>query len=239
MKALNLKVWPHPSPDGSGRKPRQHMALGMIFRLVVTGLCLLGITGCVSYPISKPLRQRAQSTKAVNFLTIWQDPNAYMGQMVIWGGKILKTVNQTNGGSVYVLQSPLDDQERPESTKLSQGRFIVRSPGFLDPEVYRVGARITIAGELTGSEAENIGKTSYFYPVVTLQEVYFWRHERTVYVTPPAGWWGWYGPYWPYDDDFYDGYYYYPRYYYRDFHHYRGRYFDRSRREGGGEHDRR
>jgi outer membrane lipoprotein len=188
------------------------MTLGMTIRLVLTGLCLLGATGCVSYPIAKQFREQAQATKSISFLTICENPDAYKGRMVIWGGRIIKTVNETNGEFVTVLQAPLDDQERPESTKLSQGRFIVKSSGFLDPEVYRTGSKITIAGELSGTEIQNVGNRSYAFPLVMLRDVYFWRPESAVpassvyYVAPPYWGWNWYGSYWPYDDGFH-GYY--------------------------------
>jgi len=183
------------------------MTFRISFQMVLTGLCLLGATGCVSYPISKQVRKQAQTTKDVSFLTIWEKPDAYKGRMVIWGGRILKTVNETNGGFVYVLQAPLDYQEWPTSTKLSQGRFMARSSSFLDPEIYRKGAKITIAGELSGTETQNVDKTSYDYPVVTLREVYFWRQEHPNYTgSPPLGW-GWYGPYQQYYDNYHGDYY--------------------------------
>lgn len=236
MKTFKLKAWPHPTPTGSGTQTEGvSVTLGMRFRLVLTGLCLLGAAGCVSYPISKQFREQAQATKDVSFLTIGQNANAYKGRTVIWGGKILNTVNESNGGSVYVLQSPLDHQERPESTKLSRGRFIVRSPGFLDPEVYRTGAKITIAGELSGTEMQNIGKTSYAFPVVTLREVYFWQPESADYATPSPWGWGWYGPF---DGGFY-GNDYYPGYY-PDYDRDRDQGFECSPRGSGpGEHGRR
>ena len=188
------------------------MSLWTGFRLVLTGICLLGVSGCVSYPIGKQFRAQAQATKGVSFRTICENPSAYQGHMVIWGGRILTTVNETNGDYVTVLQAPLDFQERPGSTKLSQGRFVVRSPGFLDPEVYRAGAKVTIAGELSGSEIRQVGNRSYAFPVVMLRDVYFWRPEPTgpstsiYYVAPPSLGWDWYGPGWPYDDGFH-GYY--------------------------------
>jgi outer membrane lipoprotein len=209
------------------------MTSGMRLRLVLAGLCLLGAAGCVSYPISKQLREQAQATKDVSFLAIWQNPNAYKGRTVIWGGKILGTVNEAQGGSIYVLQAPLDYMERPQSTKFSRGRFIARGSAFLDPEVYRTGEKITVAGELSGTETQNVGKVSYAYPVVTLREVHFWRPEPAVYVAPPLWGWGWYGPY-------YDGFYgdfYYPGYH-PGFDHNRDQRYDRSpqeREEGGHE----
>ncbi len=154
----------------------------MRFRLVLTGMCLLGAVGCVTYPISKPLREQAQATKDIDFLTIWQNPNAYKGRTVILGGRILDVVKETNGGSIYVLQAPLDYREQPQSVQLSEARFIARVKGFLDPKVYQRGERITLAGKLSGTETRNLGNISYAYPVITVRELYFWGPEPDVHV---------------------------------------------------------
>lgn len=189
------------------------LSLSTGFRLMMIGLCLLGVSGCATYPIGKQFRTQAAATKDVSFRAICENPGPYQGHMVIWGGKILTTVNETNGDFVTVLQAPLDARERPGSTKLSQGRFIVRSSELLDPEVYRPGAKITIAGVLSGTEALKVGNRSYAFPVVKLRDVCFWRPESAAaetsvyYVTPPFWGWDWYGPCRPYDDD-YHGYYY-------------------------------
>jgi len=180
------------------------------FCMILAGMCALGGAGCVNYPISRKFREQAKATKDVAFLTIWHNPAAYQGHMVIWGGRILKTVNDTNDEFISVLQAPLDQWERPESTKLSQGRFIIKSSDFLDPAVYRTGAKITIAGELTGLEAQNVGKKRYSFPVVTLRDVYFWRPQFTgtgssaYMVVPP---WTWGGSYQDVYDNYDGGYY--------------------------------
>ncbi len=197
-------------PVGSRSLPA---SLSTGFRLTMIGLFLLGVSGCASYPIGKQFRAQASATKDVSFRAICENPGAYQGRMVIWGGRILTTVNETNGDFVTILQAPLDARERPGSTKLSQGRFIVRSSEFLDPEVYRPGAKITVAGVLSGTEAQKVGNRSYDFPVVKLRDVCFWRPESAAaetpvyYVAPPFWGWDWYGPYRHYDDD-YHGYYY-------------------------------
>jgi outer membrane lipoprotein len=201
-------------------------------------LCLIGITGCSTYPISKPLRERARATKEIGFDRIRENPDAYKGRVVIWGGKIIQTVNETNATSFYVLQTPLDRMEMPLPERFSRGRFIARSSGFLDPEIYRPGAWITMAGVLVGSETRPLGQTVYTYPLVALQEVYFWRPMPAVYAAPYPVWgWGWYGPYWPYYDGNYPPYYFPGHYYHPPFHPHRDldQNFDRpqpERREG-------
>lgn len=173
--------------------------------LVLTGACLLGTMGCVAYPMSKQVRKQAESTQNISFQAMLANSDAYKGRMVIWGGRILKTVNETNGGFVYVLQAPLDNQEWPISTRFSQGRFMAWSSAFLDPEVYRKGAKVTIAGLLSGKEVRNVDGNIYAYPAVELRETYFWSQQPAHYTGSPA--WGWYGPYGQYYENYRGDYY--------------------------------
>lgn len=181
-------------------------------KLLLFGLFLFVISGC-AYPISKELRQ--ETTKEMTFPMVLQNPTAYSGSIVIWGGKIIETHNVTGGSEIIVLETPLDYQEMPESEKYSQGRFIAKSSTFLDPEVYSKGKRITVAGEIIGKETKPLGKTEYTYPVIMIKQIHLWRKVR-MYPYPPPYYgygpyyepydWDWYGPYgpyygWPYDYD--------------------------------------
>ena len=177
------------------------------------GLALVGTTGCMTYRISKDLRQQARTTEKAGFAAIALDPAAFQGQVVIWGGHVIKTENDTNGTSIYVLQSPLNTWERPRSSVYSRGRFIARSSGFLDPEVHKPGTLVTIAGELTGTETHSVDNRPYAYPVVSIKELSMWKPAPEVYwVAPPYYYygpgWPWYGPYWYWPN--YDSYYYFP-----------------------------
>jgi len=183
-----------------------------LLKIFLLGLFLFQISGC-AYPISKELRQEA--TKEPTFPIVLQNPAAYVGSIVIWGGKIIETQNVAGGSEIIVLETPLDYQEMPESEKYSQGRFIAKSSTFLDPEVYSKGKRITVAGEIIGKETKPLGKTEYTYPVIMIKQIHLWRKVR-MYPYPPPYYgygpyyepydWDWYGPYgpyygWPYDYD--------------------------------------
>jgi outer membrane lipoprotein len=172
------------------------------------GLLSLLLSGC-AYPISKELRQEAKESPA--FAMILQNPTAYTGSVVIWGGRIIQTLNTKEGTKILVLEIPLDYEERPEAKRYSRGRFIAKAPKYLDPEVYKPGRKITVAGEVIGKEVKPLGNTEYTYPVVRIKEIHLWRRDG-VYVYPypyygyGPGWWGpwpYYG-YWPDDDDWDD-----------------------------------
>ncbi|MEJ2723391.1 MAG: Slp family lipoprotein [Deltaproteobacteria bacterium] len=182
-----------------------------ITRFFVLVLFVAAVSGCsYSYPISKQLRQEAR--KDLTFSMVLKDPTAYTGSIVLWGGSIIETVALTEGSEIFVLQTPLDQMESPEASRYSQGRFIAKSSSFLDPEIYKNGRRITLAGEVIGKETRSLGKSQYTYPVVALKQLYLWRRTNTyVYPYPYFGWyygpgwgwgWDWYGPdpYRPYWD---------------------------------------
>ena len=153
--------------------------------------------GC-AYPISENLRQETQ--KNLSFSMVLQDPMAYKGAIVIWGGKIIKTFNRKHGTEILVLQTPLNWRERPEGEESSRGRFIAKSPGYLDAAVYRAGRKVTVAGEVSGKETLPVGEIEYTYPVVIIREIHLWPKEKAYYYPPPDYYWGWglYPPPYPY-----------------------------------------
>jgi len=191
-------------------KGEMKMACHRIVRLVVLAWLVGAVSGCY-YPISQQLRQEAR--KDLTFPEVLRDPAAYTGSIVLWGGSIIETVPLSAGSEILVLQTPLDYTEMPESTQYSQGRFIAKSPVFLDPEIYRRGRKVTLAGEIIGKETRPLGKSEYTYPVVAIKQVHLWERRRTYvrpypyydwYWGPGWGWrWGWYGP-GPYWDDWYE-----------------------------------
>lgn len=162
--------------------------------MAVAGLALAAMSGC-SYPIAKVWRD--QAARGVTFRLVQTNPDAFKGKIVIWGGSIIETANLAKGSELLVLHAPLDSWEEPLPSRHSQGRFIVRAAGFLDPMVYRTGRRITVAGEVAGKEDRPIGKVNYAYPVLDARQLYLWPRYREVYYPyyyPPYYDWGWYGP---------------------------------------------
>ena len=161
--------------------------------LVVTA----GMLGC-SYPISKELRQEARQD--LTFPMVQANPDAYKGAVVIWGGRVIKTDNLKDATEIYVLEVPLDSRQRPKEDVTTQGRFIAGSSKYLDPEVYRPGKQITVAGQLIGQRTDRVGEIDYVYPVVEIRQIHLWQPD-VIYAYPGPwygyglGWgWGWWGP---------------------------------------------
>ena len=148
------------------------------------------LTGC-AHVISKDLRVKADPS--LTFRDVFQNPNAYQGKTVIWGGEIINTINQKDGTTlIEVFQLPLSRRGEPNETYPSEGRFLVLTEKYLDPYLFNRGRRITVAGEILGEKTKPLGEMDYRYPLLSGKQIYLWRE----YYYP--------GPY----------YYYYPYYYY-------------------------
>ena len=128
------------------------------------------LQGCL--PISKELR--AQADQTVTFQPVFQNPDAYKGKIIIWGGEVVETINQKDGTTlIIVLQRPLDWTEEPVS-RSSEGRFIILVEGYVDPYVFRRGRRITVAGEILGKKVMRLGELEYPYPLLLSKQIYLW-----------------------------------------------------------------
>ena len=178
-----------------------------LIRFLLLGITAAGLSGCATYPVAISLREQA---RPVTLVQATAQPDVYTGTVVIWGGRVIKTVNDTNGSSIYVLRLPLSHYEIPIVPSVSSGRFIARSNGFIDPQVMKNGQLITVAGVLEGVVKEPLQKIEYTYPVVDIRQIHQWYVPRRYYYYMPSYWdwygpgvtwgwgpgWGWYGPGW-------------------------------------------
>src|SRR5512136_1879417 len=89
---------------------------------------------------------RSQVTYSGNFAVLQERPGAHLGQVVMFGGKILETKASPTSSEITVLQLPLGTSDRPQDGDRSEGRFLLRSVQFLDPAVYRTGLLLTAVG---------------------------------------------------------------------------------------------
>ena len=122
----------------------------------------------------------------LTFPMVLQNPTAYIGFHCLSGeGSIIEIVNQSGAvqRSLYWKQRWIM-MEMPEAAKYSHGRFIAKTSKFLDPEIYKKGKKITLAGEIIGKETKPLGKGQYIYPVVMIKELHLWKKIRT-YAYPP------------------------------------------------------
>jgi outer membrane lipoprotein len=159
----------------------------LLFFVVMTG------AGC-AHVISKEIRD--QVDEGITFRQVFQNPEAYRGKVVVWGGVIINTTHQKEGSLVEVLQKPLDMEGMPEDVDRSEGRFLAFQKGFMDDALFAKGRIITVAGEVMGSRRMPLGEIEYTYPVIENKEVHLWP-ERSRERYGPYGYYpGWYDPFW-------------------------------------------
>ncbi|MBI5562312.1 MAG: Slp/YeaY family lipoprotein [Deltaproteobacteria bacterium] len=179
----------------------------------IIAVCVLfGLSGCASV-ISKGALVGVD--RSVELPMAQANPALYAGRKIVWAGVIISTDNLEATSEIEVLEAPLGYDDGPEQGA-SKGRFLVESKGFLDPNVYKPGKGITVAGAIAGAKTRKIGKMDYLYPVVTPVEIKLFdmtKTETQPYPYPQpwmydpfyTGPWGypWGRPY----DPFYDPYY--------------------------------
>ncbi|MHB8908516.1 MAG: Slp family lipoprotein [Syntrophales bacterium] len=162
-------------------------------RLYLLCYGLLMIFGCSGPVISTEIRHEAVPIKG--FAEVRQNPEQFKNSTIILGGEIIGTINHENEAStLLVLDRPLDDSERPEKWDNSEGRFMVHTSYFLDPEIYTKGREVTVAGTVTGIERAPVGKTDYPYVALTARQIYLWSPRYPPYAYPSYPYWSpdWY-----------------------------------------------
>jgi outer membrane lipoprotein len=168
------------------------------FEFLIILSLLPWLTGC-AHVISSGVREQAR--KDLPFSAVLANPEVYEGVTIIWGGQVIDTLNEEGLTLIKVLQIPVDYMGMPEDEAMSQGRFLARIQGYADPEVYRKGRKLTLAGKIAGKKIEPLGAMEYVYPLVDVKEIYLWKQYQGRYGGYPSPYWNTGYPYpfdWPY-----------------------------------------
>lgn len=153
------------------------------------------LTACQS---SIPIEIREPVPDAVTMEQA-RDPNQHaQGKPVRWGGKIIKVENKADESWIEIVAKELEDSGRPSDEDASQGRFLARAAGFIDPAIYKADREITVYGVLEPSVERKIGERPYTYPVIRVARYYLWEEYA------PSRYY--YDPWYP--NYFYDRFYY-------------------------------
>lgn len=106
------------------------------------------------------------------------------GERVRWGGTIAKVEPARSETCLEIVGRPLDARARPELADRTIGRFRACASGFLEPEIYAPGRRVTIVGVIRGRAKTRVGRYELDIPVVSAEVVYLWPPAGVYY--PPA-----------------------------------------------------
>lgn len=180
--------------------------------------CLFLLGGCAS---NIPLEIREDITdKNISIKAASQNFEQNQGAPVRWGGTIANVENNATDTWIEIVGRKLGSYGQPQDTDLTQGRFIARVDGFLDPAVYKVDRRITIYGKVESRVVRQIDDHPYTYPLINAQSHYLWsEYDHRRYYGHPYPYYPYYYPYWHgYHFGYRHGF--YPRYRFGLHHHY-------------------
>jgi outer membrane lipoprotein len=141
----------------------------------------LAVAGCATAISQETLKT---VDKDIRFEQVLENPEAYRGKVVLLGGEIINTENVPNKTVITVLQRSLGYNQKPDSEGESKGRFIVSTPDFLDPAIYRPRRKITVVGSVRGKEVRQLGELEYAYPVIEKKELHIWPVEGAPGTSP-------------------------------------------------------
>lgn len=147
---------------------RLWQAMLLLFMCLVASACAPSLFSQYASQVREP----------ISVVQAKSNPIRYKGEMVIWGGKIVKLTNRQDGTYLEILQLPLSYDARPQESDRSEGRFVAVYPGFLDPAIYRENRLVTIAGRIQGLEIISIGETKHSVPLVKAEKVHLWEEVR-------------------------------------------------------------
>ncbi|HTG80545.1 MAG TPA: Slp family lipoprotein [Geobacteraceae bacterium] len=148
----------------------------MLVLLVFAMLCMAGCSTVISN------QSLALVDRRITFAELRKNPDVYAGKHLLLGGGIAGVRNTSAGGELEVVQFATDESGEITSMAASGGRFLVSSPGFLDPALYRIGLLVTVVGKVQGSKTMWLAGVEYTYPVLTIQELHLWQPEE---MSPP------------------------------------------------------
>jgi outer membrane lipoprotein len=96
---------------------------------------------------------------------------------VRWGGTIVEVENEPDFSAIQILLYPLGYHGRPDLDEPSQGRFVMKTPSFLDPAAYKKNSSITVSGILEGQTERMIGNKTLNLPLIAAKQFHLWQDE--------------------------------------------------------------
>ena len=139
------------------------------------------------------------------------DVASQQGQYVRWGGQVVSIENTADATLIQIVQYPLNHFGRPITNRNSQGRFLARTPEFIDPIVYPAGTLLTFTGSINGSADRKVDQRSLTLPIVDIESMHNWPPIQQLVHRSPYYYDPFFSPYYR----FHGSYWHHPRYRYR------------------------
>lgn len=106
-----------------------------------------------------------------------KSPEFYIGKEIFWGGKIISCSNKENFTIIEILQFPINREGKIITVLESEGRFLIKTPDFLDCAVYTFGRFVRVKGIIKGLEEGKIENRPYKYIVIDPNKIEFFKEE--------------------------------------------------------------
>jgi outer membrane lipoprotein len=177
-------------------------------RLPVYMLSIAALLGGCASVVPEAIRQAPPGDARI--AEVRRDPSSFIGATVRWGGHVVSVRNRRDETVVELVGRRLDDEGRPREEDASEGRFLARVPGFLDPSIYSAGRELTVRGKVERAVEESIGEHRYVYPQVAAEHTYLWPPRPAP--LPPHYYDPWWNPWYPWGWPYYPYPYYPPHY---------------------------
>ena len=168
---------------------RKSASSALVARL---GFILLLLGGCAS---QIPVVIKLPPQPDIGLAEVKKDIEPYQDQYVRWGGEIIAVENRADSSLVEILANPLKSYGRPAPDNAYKGRFIARVGGFLDPEHYKKGRKLTVYGKIADMINGQIDQHPYNYPLVNVGAYHLWPEQRDYRYHYPFYPYPYYGPY--------------------------------------------
>ncbi len=150
------------------------------------------LSGCAS-SVPKNISQAPIPDLAISDVIAQTD--AQKNHPVRWGGTILSVANYSSETEIEILAKKLDCSGKSVDSDDTQGRFLARVAGFVDPAIYAKGRLLTVYGLVDTAVTRSIGEKPYVYPVIKVQTLYLWPKEPEYVYRDYYYPYGYYGPY--------------------------------------------
>lgn len=147
---------------------------------VVSALLL---SGCSSIP--KSISGAEGAVNPATYQQLAMAPGLYQGQEVRVGGKVINVINLPSKTILELAVLPLNEYARPKIHEAYQGRVLVYTDKFLDPDNFR-NRFVTVLGKMEGTENQLIGKRPYPFLKMSAVGYQVWQLDTTV--MPANGW---------------------------------------------------
>ncbi len=138
----------------------------------------IGVVLCVFISACAQVRFEGAEARVEVFPADISDAERWVGEVVVWGGRIIETANLEEGSELLVLGLPLTSGNVPKIEEQSVGRFIVRTGQFIEPLDFSPGRYVTLKGRLSGLSSDwSRSGQAFELPVVLEDGLHLWSRD--------------------------------------------------------------